>query len=128
MRYSIIKHLNHIIVSGDSFFGVLFGGINYDNTISSTIGAFKKNEPNSKYWEFLRIVVDYTFWLIQGVGHCEKAFEADPNEKFYVMSKTGLLLITLIGCCILSIIFSIVFILRQIKTNFKSIVNEFSRT
>ena len=128
MKYSLKKHASITLQSGDSFFGVLFGGINPDNTISSTIGAFKKNEPNSKYWELLRIIVDYTFWLIQGVGHCEKAFEADPNEKFYVMSKTGLLLITSIGCCILSIIFSIVFIFKQIKTTFKSIVNEFSRT
>jgi hypothetical protein len=108
MKYSILKHLDHIIISGDSFFGVLFGGINYDNTISSTIGAFKKFESDSKYWEVLRWIVDSTFWFIEGKGHCEAAFHNDPNEKFYVMSKTGLFVVTSVGCMILSIIFIII--------------------
>lgn len=67
----VISSLGNAISNGDG-----------DTTISAFVGYRETNDPTKGY-DFLRRVIDTTFRPVDGVHHCRRSFEADPNELFH---------------------------------------------
>ena len=78
-----MSYFKNILVSVDQLGNTLCGG-NPDNTISARVGFFSQTSQSmTKYfWKGIEIIVNTTFWPIDGPNHCQQAFEADPEETF----------------------------------------------
>ena len=78
-----MSYFKNVLVSLDQLGNTLCGG-NPDNTISARVGYFSQTTRHAgKYfWKGLEKIVNFTFWPVDGPGHCRQAFEADPQEAF----------------------------------------------
>ena len=65
------SQLAHAISGGDA-----------DVSISGKTGY--KSLKGSKYWEILRLIIDFTFEPIDGKNHCKIAYLVDKDEKYTV--------------------------------------------
>lgn len=89
----------------DRLLNALAGGA-WQATISGRIGYFS-NKKNNAFWNSLRWIVDATFYLYEGPGHCKNAVLFDkytghlPRDAYRRSSDLalfGLLLFTVVGC------------------------------
>ncbi len=99
-----MTYFKNLLVGIDQFGNAICGG-NPDNTISARIGYFAL--PTSKtsgyYWQGVEAIVNFTFWPVDGPGHCLQAFEADPEEIFYDNNGDvfkGLLSVVIVIACV----------------------------
>ena len=91
------------LVSFDQLGNTIAGG-NPDATISARVGyyATKRN----KFWLFLQSIVNFTFFPVDGPGHCFEAYKKDKDEKFRRGSDVGLwclALFVIAFCLVISI-------------------------
>lgn len=97
------KYAGNLMVALDQLGNALAGG-NPDSTISARIGYFSEIAESvdpilAPFWKLLRAAVDFTFYPIDGPGHCVKAYHNDSGERFRQGSDlargvlTGLVLI-----------------------------------
>ena len=77
------SYFKNMLVSFDQFGNALCGG-NPDNTISARVGYFSSITTNYKryYWKTMEKVINFTFWPVDGLGHCWQAYQADRNETY----------------------------------------------
>ena len=82
------KTLYNIFVSIDQLGNAMAGG-NPDNTISARVGflnheetEIKLNKVSKKWWRLLQKVIDFTFYPIDGKGHCRMAYYSNSGHKF----------------------------------------------
>lgn len=54
-----------------------------DVSISGKTG-YKTVIKKSKYWNVLRIIIDFSFFPIDGKKHCENAYLIDKQEKYSI--------------------------------------------
>jgi hypothetical protein len=107
------KNLNSLSQAGNT----LSDG-DIDVSISGRIGHNMIVNP-TKFWKACRWVVDGTFWIIEGVGHCERAYEIDIGEvytaggKWYWLTLLSIFIITV--CSIMLIPFSIYKLIKFVK-------------
>jgi hypothetical protein len=69
------------VANGLSQLGNAIAGGNPDISISARIGSM--NDQNW-FWHICRVIVDFTFYPIDGYGHCLGAYEADKNEDYKI--------------------------------------------
>lgn len=104
------KNLNSLSQLGNTLCN---GGL--DISISGRIGynCLYKKTP---YWERLRKVVDSTFGLIEGSGHCERAYEIDKGENYKLGgSKRSLITLQILVFSICGLLYPIFWIYKKIK-------------
>ncbi len=77
----ISKYFANILVSLDQLGNTLCGG-DPDFTISARVGYFAETRTSATkyYWKFFESIINFTFWPVDGPGHCRQAFEADPEN------------------------------------------------
>ncbi len=72
-----------ILITIDRIGNAIAGG-NPNAVISARVGYFssKKKTPFRRYWQFLEIVINFSFYPIDGPNHCFRAFQNDKNNNF----------------------------------------------
>jgi hypothetical protein len=83
--------------------GMALCGGNEDCTISATTGHYQRTKW-SWYWEMMRWIIDWTFYPVDGKGHCEQAYKKDIDEKFREGYKLPLFVLTVLFCLGIGII------------------------
>ncbi len=77
--------LSNFFVSIDQLGNVLAGG-NPDNTISSRVGYYTEEYYSADKiplkWRLFRNLINFTFYPIDGEGHCKEAYYNDAGEEF----------------------------------------------
>lgn len=98
---SYLGNLSHALSQvGNS----LCGG-NANISISGQIGS--NITRISKYWRFLKKMVDFTFFPLDGNNHCLKAWEKQNHEKHKRINFLGrviMFIIVFFSCLVLNII------------------------
>lgn len=92
----------NILIMVDSMWGVIFGYINTDTTISGTVGHFARVKGN-RFWKSFEFIIDLAFYPIDGVGHCMQAEDRDPSEDYYCHWPIMLIIFTAPICIIICI-------------------------
>jgi hypothetical protein len=104
-------YFGNVLISLDQL-GNTFAGGNPDNTISARIGyhTSHKKKPSRKisYWNFFRLIVDFTFYPVDGEGHCHHAYHNDSGEDYNTTSKDLAIVCLSIFIIPLSILISII--------------------
>ena len=77
---SVGKRSSNIIASLDQTMNAVGGG-NRDTTISGRI-YYNCNKSKDKYWEIMKVMVNFCFFGIDGKGHCRQAWENDMGEDY----------------------------------------------
>lgn len=99
----------NVLVAIDQFFNAIACG-NPDATISARVGYFsdkRRKTPFKGYWKTLELVINFTFYPIEGPDHCKQSYHADKYEKFKKgndLAKCILGLFVIVGCIPISII------------------------
>lgn len=86
----------------------LIGG-NPDVSISARIG-YNGYHNNNVLWMLCQVIVDYTFYPLDGWNHCYNAYKRDIKEEYNsdLFGRVGIVLmsiIMLIACSVLAPIF-----------------------
>lgn len=80
-----MSFINNLLVSLDQLGNVLAGG-NPDNTISARVGYYTEEyyKPNEIpfQWKFLRSIIDFSFYPVDGAKHCKESYFNDAGEEF----------------------------------------------
>jgi|JI7StandDraft_1071085.scaffolds.fasta_scaffold483599_1 hypothetical protein len=114
-----MRYLFNLLVSIDQLGNTICGG-NPDCTISARIGYFAslKTGIYRYYWKFVESIVDFTFWPLQGPGHCFKAYQNDPgdvvnnnNVAFFRLIMTFFIMAT---CIPMSAFFYLIYPFRKL--------------
>lgn len=96
-NFNSLSQLGNTLTHGDS-----------DVSISGRIG-FNYLKHRNLFWVICKSIVDFTFYPIEGWGHCERAYKADLKEiyspKGNVWGLAFMCLLLIVFCLILSIIF-----------------------
>lgn len=99
-----MTYLFNLLVAVDQLGNALCGG-NPDCTISARIGynAGRISGRARRYWLTVESIVDFTFWPLDGDGHCKQAYEADKldtegnnNGSFFRLLMTLVIVVTCI--------------------------------
>jgi len=114
-----------VLISIDQLGNAIAGG-NPDSTISARVGYFANNDTCSKeerryryYWKYLERVINVTFYLIDGPGHCLQAYQNDKDEKFKKGSDLMRFLLSIIINFACPVIFVALLILVAIYPDWK---------
>lgn len=98
-----------MLVAIDQLGNTLAGG-DPDITISARVGFFANYSENRSYyyyWKFLERVIDFTFYPLDGSGHCLQALKAD-NEQGHThgsdIMRALLGLIAVTACLFIAVI------------------------
>ena len=80
-----MSYIFNFFVSLDQLANTLAGGYP-DNTISARVGYYtekyyKPDEIPMK-WKLFRFIINFTFYPVDGKGHCKDAYFKDAGEKF----------------------------------------------
>lgn len=79
------RYIYSFFVAIDQLGNALAGG-NPDNTISSRVGYENYNEKTKRktpiYWKIFKIIIDFSFYPIDGKYHCKEAYFNDAGELF----------------------------------------------
>ena len=104
------KWLWNVLVAIDQLGNSIAGG-NPDITISARVGYFANKSPNRQfiyYWKFLELVIDFTFYPLDGPKHCLQALESD-NEDGHVNGNDlmrAILGIIAVTACVIICVFT----------------------
>ena len=113
-------YLKNLLVAVDQLGNTIAGG-DPDNTISARVGYFSQVPKTTKirgYWKTMELIINFTFWPVDGPDHCQQAFEADPEETFkdggsdFVRVLLGLIIIMF--CAPIAIILYLFWIVSRI--------------
>ncbi|MCV6629138.1 MAG: hypothetical protein OIF50_04690 [Flavobacteriaceae bacterium] len=82
----IWKYFSNIFISIDQLGNVVAGG-NPDNTISARVGYYNHHYPFEQgkvpwHWRWFEHIIDFTFYPVDGKGHCHEAYHHDAAEVF----------------------------------------------
>ncbi len=91
------------VANGISQLGNALSGGNPDVSVSARIGSM--NDKNL-FWKMCRGIVDFTFYPIDGYGHCAGAYSADKDEDYKVGQGwiPGLVIMTILMVAFCSVI------------------------
>lgn len=106
---SFAKWLWNVLVAIDQLGNTIAGG-NPDITISARVGFFANKSDDRRfyyYWKFLELVIDFTFYPLDGPRHCLQALEGD-NEQGHIhgsdLMRSLLGLIALTACIFIALV------------------------
>lgn len=78
-------YIANFFVSIDQLGNVIAGG-NPDNTVSSRVGYYNQHNSSGEkapwQWRLFEKIINFSFWPIDGPGHCHEAFHNDAGEEF----------------------------------------------
>ena len=99
--------LKNILIAIDQLGNAISGG-NPDNTISATTGymANFSNSPYKVFWKILEKIIDFTFYPMDGKGHCISSYDMEAMHRHdfgngSVVGKILLAILVITGCTIL---------------------------
>jgi len=99
--------MHGVIIGIDQLGNAIFAG-NPDSTISSRVGYFAQREgaANKRYWQCLEMLINFTFYPLDGRQHCLRAYKKDPDENFKEgnkISRSLLAIVLILPCMIIGI-------------------------
>lgn len=122
-----MSYLVNFFVSIDQLGNVIAGG-NPDNTISSRVGFYNEHntasgEKTPWQWRFFQEVINFSFWPIDGKGHCHEAFHNDAGEDFDKNTKNILVailaaLIIIPSCVLICILLYTLYVLGIVSPKY----------
>jgi hypothetical protein len=65
----------------------LFGG-HSQVAVSGKVG-YKVSQSDLHYWKLIEKVIDFTFYPIDGKGHCVMSYNKDPSENYQKGISSG---------------------------------------
>lgn len=76
-----MRYLYNLLVAIDQLGNAICAG-NPDCTISARVGYSSIHVTGYKriFWKRLEQVIDFTFWPLQGKGHCQDAYSIDAED------------------------------------------------
>ena len=101
-----MSYLSNFFISLDQLGNTIAGG-NPDNTISARIGYYNYHHDYCKepafHWKIFRLIVDKTFYPVDGERHCHEAYHNDAGEYFDETKNwaIAILAVFIIPCCLL---------------------------
>ena len=107
------KYFKTLLIALDQFGMALCGG-NEDCTVSATTRYFYTNSV-SWYWTIMRLIIDTTFYPVDGNEHCIDAYKKDKNEEYKTGYKPVLIIGTILICLIISIFTYSYYLYKLIK-------------
>ena len=117
------SYIFRVFVGVDQLGNAVAGG-NPDNTISGRTGYFANHAHSSVRWYYklLEKIINFTFYPMDGHGHCDQAYHNDELEEYYALKGIMFFIMSLIvigSCIILCPIFYLLLLLRVISPNVK---------
>ena len=118
--------LRNFFVSIDQLGNVIAGG-NPDNTISSRVGYYNQHRKAGKkapiQWRIFEDVINFSFYPIDGKGHCHEAFHNDAGEEFDESTNNILVailaaIIIIPSCIVISILLYLLFALGIVSPKY----------
>ncbi len=112
------RYLVNFFVSIDQLGNVIAGG-NPDNTISSRVGFYNQHNTTGEkapwQWRLFEKIINFSFWPIDGEGHCHEAFHNDAGEEFDPNTKNILVAvlaaaIIIPSCLLISILLYLLYL------------------
>lgn len=109
MMKAIGKWIWNVLISVDQLGNAVAGG-DPDITISARVGFFaNKSEDRSfyYYWRFLEIIINFTFYPLDGENHCLLAYEDDKqngHQQGSDLMKAVLGLIAVTACSVIAML------------------------
>jgi hypothetical protein len=104
--------LKNVLVAIDQLGNAIAGG-NPDLTISARVGYHISTDKGA-YWISLQKVIDFTFYPLDGPGHCLQSYRADiedyKDESGSDVARAmlgGIIVIACAGLCVLTRIIAI---------------------
>ena len=122
---SIWKYISNLFVSIDQLGNTLAGG-NPDNTVSARVGYYNhyyipyKNRKVPWFWSWFEKIIDFTFYPVDGWGHCHEAYHNDASEifdnritNFFIAIAAALVIIP--SCVPISVLLYLLYFLRIVS-------------
>ena len=119
-----MSYIVNFFVSIDQLGNVIAGG-NPDNTISSRVGFYNNHNTASGekvpwQWRLFQEIINFSFWPIDGKGHCHEAFHNEAGKDFDKNTKNILVailaaVIIIPSCVFISILLYTLYALRIIS-------------
>ncbi len=109
----------NILIAVDQLGNAIAGG-NPDCTISGRVGYYSEHANGlvKWYWIMLRVIVNFTFYPLDGPDHCHYAYHNDEGEE-YIAPKGFLVfilsLITIGSCFILAPLHYLLWLFKIVK-------------
>ncbi len=107
------------ILNAVSQLGNAISGGNPDISISARIG-YKSHWFGFEiplYWKLIQKLVDFTFYPIDGEGHCQQAYWADYKEDYKLKSGStfGLIIMTILVSVVCLLIIPFMYLYHVIR-------------
>lgn len=97
----IYQYLRSLFIAKDQLAGSIAGfGAHW--TISATAG---KNMYRSWYWYMTAVIIDFSFYPVDGPKHCRRAHKTEHEDEYTHGSWLILFIITFVACVILAPLF-----------------------
>ena len=84
----MIKYIYRVLLGFDKLFNAIAGG-NEEIAISARVGYYSMNE--GRYWRFLRSLINFSFYPVDGQYHCEKAAAKEINNDCDIFRNAGVI-------------------------------------
>jgi hypothetical protein len=114
-----IRYLFNLLVAIDQFGNAICGG-NPDCTISARVGynVIRIKTAAKYYWKTIASIIDYTFWPLQGWGHCYDAYLADKADTIHnndgAFFRALMTVIIVFTCVPISVLLYLIYPFRNI--------------
>jgi len=84
----LIKYIYRVLLGFDKLFNAIAGG-NEEIAISARVGYYSMN--GGKYWRFLRSLINFAFYPVDGQYHCEKSAANEINNDGDIFHDAGVI-------------------------------------
>lgn len=124
-KSNLWKYISNLFVSIDQLGNALAGG-NADNTVSARVGYYNHHYPEYQkegvpwYWSWFENIIDFTFYPVDGWGHCHEAYHNDASEifdsrvtNFLIAIAAGLIIIP--SCVIIATLLYVLYLFRIVR-------------
>ncbi len=91
-----MRYIYNLLIAIDQLGNVIAGGF-HDTTISARVGFFAQ-DSNSKglaFWKLLERIINFTFFPLDGPGHCLQSYLEDKDECFHAGSTVAYVFLSL---------------------------------
>ena len=124
-KSNLWKYISNLFVSIDQLGNALAGG-NADNTVSARVGYYNHHYPEYQkegvpwYWSWFENIIDFTFYPVDGWGHCHEAYHNDASEifdsrvtNFLIAIAAGLIIIP--SCIVIVTLLYVLYLFRIVR-------------
>jgi hypothetical protein len=106
----VYSYLKAVFIGFDQAFGAI-AGFGPHWTISAVTG---KNANRSWYWKLTEFIINFTFYPVDGVDHCNNAWQTEYEEDYKHGAWFLLFTIAFVFCVPLAVVFWTIHGIKQI--------------